>query len=201
MSLADALFPQTRQRVLGLLFSVPERELYMREIARLAGVTVSAIQRELNQLSQAGILLETKRGNQRVFRANPDCPLFEELCGFAIKTYGIADLLREAIRPFHPQWAFIFGSLAQKTDRASSDVDVLVAGDDIDYSGLMNACLDLEERIGRTINVKVFRADEYRREAVKPDSFIARVLAKPIIQLQEGEGDGVKTGQPDQSTE
>lgn len=197
MPLADALFPKTRQRVLGLLYSAPERELYMREIARMVGVTVSAIQRELDQLSKAGILLEAKRGNQRVFRANPDCPLHEELVGFAIKTYGIADLLREAIRPFHPQWAFIFGSLAKKTDRASSDVDVIVAGDDIDYGGLMNACLDLQQRIGRTINVKVFRADEYRREADKPDSFIARVRAEPIIQLIEGDDIGIQTGQPD----
>lgn len=201
MSLADALFPKTRQRVLGLLYSTPTRELYMREIARLTGVTVSAIQRELDQLSRAGILLESKRGNQRVFRANPDCPLYEELVGFAIKTYGVADLLGKAIRPFHPQQAFIFGSLAKKTDRATSDVDVLVAGNDIDYSGLMNACMDLEKRIGRTINVKVFRADEYCREAANPDSFIARIRAEPIIQLLEGEGDGVKTGQPDQSAE
>ncbi len=169
----------------------------MREIARLTGVVVSAIQRELDQLSKAGILLEAKRGNQRVFRANPDCPLYEELVGFAIKTYGIADLLRETIRPFHPHSAFIFGSLAKRTDRASSDVDVLVAGDDIDYSGLMNACMDLQTRIGRTINVKVFRLDEYRREAAKPDSFIARVRAEPIIQLLEGEDDGLKTSQPD----
>jgi predicted nucleotidyltransferase len=196
MSLADALFPKTRQRVLGLLYSAPERELYMREIARLTGVTVSSIQRELDQLSRAGILLETKRGNQRVFRANRDCPLYEELVGFAIKTYGLADLLREAVRPFHPQRAFIFGSLAKKTDRASSDVDVLVTGDDLDYSGIMNACLDLQQRIGRTINVKVFRADEYRREAAKPDSFIARIGAEPMIDLIKGDEHGVEAGQP-----
>jgi predicted nucleotidyltransferase len=196
MSLADALFPKTRQRILGLLFSAPERELYMREIARLTDVTVSAIQRELDQLSRAGILLETKRGNQRVFRANRDCPLYEELVGFAIKTYGIADLLREAIRPFHPQRAFIFGLIAKKTDRAASDVDVLVAGDDLDYSRLMNACLDLQARLGRTINVKVFRADEFNRELAKPDSFVARMLAEPVIELIQGDDDGVEARQP-----
>jgi predicted nucleotidyltransferase len=196
MSLADALFPKTRQRVLGLLFSAPERELYMREIARLVDVTVSAIQRELDQLSHAGILLETKRGNQRVFRANRDCPLYEELVGFAIKTYGIADLLREAIRPFHPQRAFIFGSIANKTDRAASDVDVLVAGDDLDYGRLMNACLDLQQRIGRTINVKVFRADEFRRELAKADSFVARILAEPVIELIQGDEHGIEASQP-----
>jgi predicted nucleotidyltransferase len=196
MSLADALFSKTRQRVLGLLFSVPERELYMREIARLTGVTVSAIQRELDQLSLAGVLLESKRGNQRVFRANPECPLYEELVGFALKTYGVADLLREAIRPFHPLRAFIFGSIAKRTDRASSDVDVLVAGDKLDYSGLMNACLDLQQRIGRQINVKVFRADEYLREIRKSDSFVTKVLGEPIIELIKEDEHGVEAGQP-----
>ncbi len=196
MSLADALFPKTRQRVLGLLFSVPERELYLREIARLVSVSASALQRELDQLSTAGILLETRRGNQRMFRANPECPLYEELVGFAIKTYGIADLLREAIRPFHPQRAIIFGSIAKQADRAASDVDVLVAGDALDYGGLMNACLDLQPRIGRTINVKVFRTDEFRRELAKPDSFVARILAEPTIDLFPGDDHGVEASQP-----
>lgn len=88
MSLANALFPKTRQLVLGILYSAPERELYLREIARLSGVTVSSIQRELDQLAKAGILCEARRGNQRVFRANPDCPLHDELAGFARKTYA-----------------------------------------------------------------------------------------------------------------
>lgn len=196
MSLADALFPKTRQRVLGLLFSMPERELYLREIARLVSVSASALQRELDQLSTAGILLETRRGNQRMFRANPECPLYEELVGFAIKTYGIADLLREAIRPFRPQRALIFGSIAKQADRAASDVDVLVTGDALDYGGLMNACLDLQPRIGRTINVKVFRADEFRRELAKPDSFVARILAEPTIDLFPGDNHGVEASQP-----
>jgi predicted nucleotidyltransferase len=195
MSLADALFPKTRQLILGLLFSSPGRSLYLREIARMVGVTVSAIQREVDQLSKAGILEESRRGNLRVFQANPACPLYEELIGFASKTYGIADLLREAIQGYQPDRAFIFGSIAKKTDRAASDVDVLVVGDHIDYSGLMNACQDLQARIGRTINVKVFRPDEYQRERDKPDSFIARILAEPIIPLIEGVSDGVQTRQ------
>ena len=196
MSLSDALFPKTRQTVLGLLYAAPGRELYMREIARLAGITVSAIQRELGQLVDVGILLESRRGNQRVFRANPDCPLHDELTGFALKTYGIADLLRVAIAPFRPERAMIFGSIAKKTDHAASDVDVLVVGDDLDYSGLMNACLDLQPRIGRTINVKVYRCEEYEREAAKPDSFIARLLAEPTLSLVGDQHDGIQTGQP-----
>lgn len=196
MSLADALFPKTRQVVLGLLYTAPGRELYMREIARLADITVSAIQRELGQLVDAGILLETRRGNQRVFRANTDCPLYDELTGFALKTYGIADLLRAAIAPFNPERALIFGSIAKKTDRSASDVDVLVVGDDLDYSSLMNACMDLQPRIGRTINVKVYRRNEFDRETRKVDSFIARLLAEPTINLIGGQGDGIQTGKP-----
>jgi len=73
---------------------------------------------------------------------------------------------------------------------------VLVVGDNLDYSGLMNACLDLQLRIGRTINVKVFRADEYRRELAKPDSFVARVRGEPVIELIEEKDDGVEAGQP-----
>ena len=74
---------------------------------------------------------------------------------------------------------------------------MLVAGDGLDYGGLMNACLDLQQRIGRTITVKGFRADEYCRESAKHDSFVARVLAEPIIELIKEDDHGVKAGQSD----
>jgi hypothetical protein len=35
----------------------------------------------------------------------------------------------------------------------------------------------------RAINVKVFRTDEFRREAEKIDSFVARIRAEPVIEL------------------
>ena len=53
-AIAEALFGQTKRRVLALLFSRPERAFYLREIARETASGTGAVQRELAQLVAAG---------------------------------------------------------------------------------------------------------------------------------------------------
>jgi predicted nucleotidyltransferase len=162
----------------------------MREIARLAGIGVSSIQRELDSLTTAGILIETSRGNQRVFQANQACPLFTEIHGFAIKTFGIADLVRNAIAPLNPDFAFIFGSIAKGTDVSASDVDVMVIGD-IDYRELLQCTGDLSTRIGRSVNAKFYKPLEFIKKLNEPDSFVARVVTEQNIFLV-GDDSGIQ---------
>ena len=45
-SLADALFTRTQQRVLGVLFGLPDRTFYALELIRMAGTGSGAAQRE-----------------------------------------------------------------------------------------------------------------------------------------------------------
>jgi len=51
----DALFPRTRQRVLGLLFGQPHRPFSMSELIRLAGAGSGAVQREVERLTDSGL--------------------------------------------------------------------------------------------------------------------------------------------------
>ena len=51
--LADALFPGTKQRVLGLLFGQPSRSFYATELIGLAASGSGAVQRELANLAEA----------------------------------------------------------------------------------------------------------------------------------------------------
>jgi hypothetical protein len=89
-SLADALFTGTQQRVLGLLFGQPTRSYYANELIRLAGAGSGAVQRELARLTQCGLLTMRRVGNQKHYQANPDSPLFAELCSIAQKALGLA---------------------------------------------------------------------------------------------------------------
>ena len=65
VSLADALFPKVRQRVLSVLFGTPDRSFYANEVIALAQSGTGAVQRELADLSAAGLLTVTKQGNQK----------------------------------------------------------------------------------------------------------------------------------------
>jgi hypothetical protein len=88
--LADALFTGTRQRVLGLLFGQPTRSYYANELIGLAGAGSGAVQRELARLTRSGLLTVRPVGNQKHYQANPDSPLFADLCSIAQKILGPA---------------------------------------------------------------------------------------------------------------
>ena len=93
VSLADALFPKVRQRVLSVLFGTPDRSFYANEVIALAQSGTGAVQRELADLSAAGLLNVTKQGNQKHFQANTNAPVFDELRSLVLKSMGLADVL------------------------------------------------------------------------------------------------------------
>src|SRR5688572_15305175 len=119
-SLADALFSTTQQRVLGLLFGQPDRSFYATELIAQAGAGSGAVQRELARLEQSGLVTVRRVGTQKHYQANPASPLFDELCGIARKTIGLAEPLRQALAPLTAaiDAAFVFGSVAKKQDTA-----------------------------------------------------------------------------------
>ena len=125
--LADALFTTTQQNVLGLLYVRPDKTFYTKEILRRTGMGVATIKRELDRMVAAGILTMKKIGNQHHYQANPACPIYAELIAIVRKTFGIGDVLREALAPHQDGvvLAFIYGSIAKGEEKATSDIDLM----------------------------------------------------------------------------
>ena len=90
----EVLFGRTRRSVLALLYGHADEEFYLREIIRAAGVGQGSIQRELEMLVRAGLLLRRTHGRQVYFRANSENPVYKELRSLLLKTAGVADVLR-----------------------------------------------------------------------------------------------------------
>jgi len=88
-----ALFSATRQAVLRVLLGHADQRFYQRQIIRMVGLGSGAVQRELERLSRAGILIRTVEGRQTHYHTNRHCPVFEELHGLFRKTFGIAEVL------------------------------------------------------------------------------------------------------------
>src|SRR3989337_2096874 len=85
-SLADAIFSTTQQRVLGRIFGQPDRSFYATELIAMTGAGSGAVQRELARLEQSGLVTVHRVGTQKHYQANPESPLYHELCGIARKT-------------------------------------------------------------------------------------------------------------------
>src|SRR5260370_6272234 len=141
VSVSNALFSKVQQRVLAIIFSHPERSFYASEIKRNVRSGVGAVERELSKLERSGLVTVERIGNQKHYRANRAAPIFEELRGLVEKTVGLAEPIRQSFRPYADaiKSAFIYGSVAKGTDTAHSDIDLMVIGDDLNYSDLYTA--------------------------------------------------------------
>ncbi|WP_211222796.1 nucleotidyltransferase domain-containing protein [Paludibacterium yongneupense] len=197
LSLSDALFTTTQQKVLGLLYGKPDQSFYANEIARWAQVGKGSIMRELDRLQRAGVLTLFHQGNQTHYRANPDCPIYLELCGIVSKTFGIGEQLRVALEPLAEQlvWAFIYGSIAKGNAHAASDIDLMLIGENLSYSTVMECLIPLEERLGRTINPTLYTLADWRAKEDAGNSFVLKVGEQEKINLIGGKPEGGGNGQ------
>lgn len=184
-SIADALFPRVRQRLLAALFGQPQRSFYTNELVRLAGSGIGAVQRELASLSACGLLTVTAQGNQKHFQANPDAPIFDELCAVVRKTFGVADVLRAALAPLAVRIAraFVYGSVASGRSHAGSDIDVLIVADALSLEEVFAALGPVEASLGRRLNPTVYTRAEFAKRLAARNPFLTKTMARPRIAL------------------
>lgn len=192
-SLADALFSKTQQRVFRLLFGQPDRSFYSAEIIKLAGAGSGSVQRELARLEASGLVVIHRHGRQKHFQANAHSPLFHELSGIVRKTVGVAEPLRDALARLGPRIhaAFVFGSVAKDTDRAGSDIDLMVISDQVSYGEVFAALEPAGAALGRPVNPTVYSSAELRMRIKKGNAFVTKVMSQPRIWVMGSEADVV----------
>ena len=180
--LGTTLFGKTRRAVLALLYSHPDESFYLRQLARMTAVGMGSLQRELKQLAEAGIIIRNEIGRQAFFKANPDCPVYQELRDIITKTFGVADILHQALAPLADKIlaAFIFGSMVSGELNQSSDVDVMVIGD-INFADVVSALSPVQEVLSREINPAVYPPGEFKAKLSADQHFIKSVLNSPKI--------------------
>jgi predicted nucleotidyltransferase len=183
IGLSDALFSKVQQRVLATLFGHPERSFYTSEILRLVGSGVGAVQRELSRLHRCGLVNVEHVGSQKHYRANPDTPIFDELRGLVDKAVDVREPLRKSFEPYATaiQSAFVFGSVAKGADTADSDVDVLVVGDDLNYSDLYTAAQQAEFKLKRRVQPLFMSPEDWRRRSSDAGSVINKISQSPKL--------------------
>jgi len=191
-SLVDALFTSVRKKVLGLLFGNPGRSFFFNEIVALAGSGTGAVQRELKRLSDSGLVTVTQVANQKHYQANPDSPVFEELCLLIKKTVGLAEPLRDALEVEREKiyLALVYGSVAKKTENAFSDIDLLIVSDEMILEDLYVLLSGVEKDLKRKINPTLYTKAEFDQRLQNKNSFLMRVLKEETILLVGGLPDG-----------
>lgn len=139
--------------------------------------------RQLARLGESGWVTVTRAGNQKHYQANAACPAFAELRGLIAKTVGLVEPLRRALEPLADgvQAAFIYGSIAKGTDKAASDIDLLVVSDRLGYPDLFTALQAAESALGRSISPNVMTSQDWQARVQEKGSFEARIAAQPRL--------------------
>jgi predicted nucleotidyltransferase len=186
-SLLSTLVSKTKQQVLAATLLQPERSWYLVELARHLRLRPSSLQRELKQLTEAGILKRRQNGNRVYFQADTDCPIFPELAQILFKTVGVVEALQKALEPLQDriELAFIYGSIAASTERSLSDIDLMVIGSAV-LSRVAPLLRDLERQVGRPINPTVYARAEFIERVQEGNHFLKNVLRNEPIFIKGG---------------
>lgn len=189
-STLDVLFPRIRHGLLAALLAQPERWWYLSELATHLSTSPSSLQRELRALSASGLISTRREGRRTYFRADESASIFPELRGLFEKTAGIASTLRQLLERFGAKVkvAFIFGSIALKTERGSSDIDLLVVGE-IGLLELTPVLREAEKRLNRKVNAVTYSPKEFRAKVRGGDHFIKSVLNRPVEFVKGGQSE------------
>jgi len=172
---------EARAKVLTALFSERGRAYYQRELERVTGLPVVAVQRQLRRLSAAGLVSVGTACGRRVYSADTRSAVYDEIASIVRKLRGPVATLRSALAARRGVGlAFVFGSFATGSATASSDVDLMVLGDD--SARLVRAALAGAERdLRRSINEHVMTTGEWTARLRKRDPFLSNVRTEPKL--------------------
>lgn len=188
--LATLLSSKVRAKVLTAFFLSPGAERNAWELTQSLAENYSAVWKELNRLERLGILVSEPRGNAKVYRVNPNCPIESELRSIVLKTEGIGSLLRMkfgAMPSIHS--IFIYGSVASGKADQYSDIDLMIIGDDdISLEDVSSLISDAERMLNRPINYILFTLAEWKEKLKNNDPFAVNVEnAEKIILIGEND--------------
>jgi predicted nucleotidyltransferase len=162
-TLSSTLFGRTRGAVLAVLFGHVGESYYLRQLARMTGITLGPVQRELRQLVDAGLVTKKTLGTQTFFSANEAGPIFAEMRAIVAKTVGIRDTLLAALSPLAAKidLAFVFGSVARSREGQQSDVDLMVVGS-VQFEDVVDRIANAQKTLNREINPTVYTVNEFK---------------------------------------
>ncbi len=193
-ALSNTLFGRTRGALLAVLYGHVGESFYLRQLSRRTDITLGAVQRELRQLVEAGLVTRETVGNQIFYSADQASPVFEEMRSLVAKTVGIHDILLAALRPLKKKItvAFVYGSTARSRENTQSDVDLMIVGP-VHFEDVVEHLQEAQKALNREINPTVYSTREFLSKV--KGNFLKTVLAEKKLFVIGDEHDLRELGQ------
>ncbi|MBM3300993.1 MAG: nucleotidyltransferase domain-containing protein [Deltaproteobacteria bacterium] len=178
-TLQEILLKASSYRILSFLTLHTDRSHYDKEIAEQTGVSRGATNQILNDFLRNDLVSRDRRGRMWFYTVNPQ-PLIS-----SFRVFENLVFLQELVKRLGPisRRIILFGSAAQGTDSARSDIDLFV----ITETGREVVAEIRRFPSSRPIKPVIMNAKDYASARMKDKVFIAEVQRGLILYDEEHE--------------
>ena len=132
---------------------------YLQGLSKELNENTNSIQVELNRLEEAGILSFELEGRRKLYRANEQHPLTEDLTNIVCKLTSVDALVDRVVgRLAGLEQVWVCGDLAQGLQ--SDIIKCVLAGEELHQDYIKELCRRVEDVTGKTVSYKVNSKDK-----------------------------------------
>lgn len=179
---------ENRIKILNRFLLHPGEEFYLRQLAIELGISPRQVNLELNRFEKIGLLGKRISGKQHYYSANKSHVLFDDLRNIFLKTIGLKNIFITNLHVYEDaiDYSYIYGSFAEGTFTAESDVDLMILGE-VNSRKIAGSIRNIGEELKREINVSIFLISEYMAKLKNNDHFIKSVHGRKKLMIMGGE--------------
>ncbi len=151
---------KTRIKLLLKFFLNSNATAYLRSLESEFGESSNAIRLELNKFENAGMLTSSMQGNKKIFRANVQHPLFNDMHNIILKYVGLDSIIENVVKRLgEVQKVYLTGAFSRGLN--SDVIDLIIIGN-VDKVYLIRLVEKAEKLIQRKIRYLVYKEDEFQ---------------------------------------
>jgi hypothetical protein len=155
---------KTRVKLLYKFFLNSNATSYLRGLEEEFNESTNSIRLELNKFEGAGFLVSSAAGNKKVFKANTNHPLFDDIHRIVRKMVGIEHVVDYILQRIgNLEKVYLIGNLAKGID---GDVIDLVLVGDINTPYLVELIGKAEKKINKKIKFICYTRAEFKLEKI-----------------------------------
>lgn len=153
---------KTRIKLLIRFFLNSKTKAYLRNLAQDFNESTNAVREELNKFEDAGLLTSNHDGNKKMYQANTDHPLYNDIHNILMKHIGFHHIIENVIHKLGDvHKVFILGDFAKGIDNRI--IDLMFVGNTINREYLTRLVIKAENMIKRKIRYLVMSEEEFLR--------------------------------------
>jgi hypothetical protein len=169
----------TRIKLLMKFFLNSNNQAHLRGLESEFGESSNAIRIELNRLENAGLLHSLRNGNKKIYHANREHPLYDDIHNIIIKESGIDRVIKKVIhRMGMLSSLYLTGDFAR--GKNSPVIELIIVGEKIDREYLARKVVQAEELVGRKVSYVVL-------EPAEADNHLLRLKPTELLLLWNNE--------------